>query len=101
MGGHISDICDKLSNLRKREKEIDDRIGTDVDIVEKDVLCRRIRFKKRDLSRQLSLKTVEKALLKNVEEEAANEDDEGSEDDVEDIIAAPGAIDALELPDNR
>ena len=70
----ISEICDKLSNLWKREKEINDHIGTDVDIVEKDVLCRRIRFEKLDLSRQLSGKTVEKALLQNnIEEEAANE----------------------------
>ena len=98
----ISVICDKLNNLRKREKEINDNVGTEVDVVEKDVLCRRIRFKKRDLSRQLSEKTVEKALLQNnVEEEAANEDDEESEDDAEDIIAAPGANDAQEIPDNR
>ena len=66
------------------------------------MLCRRIRFEKRDLSKQLSEKTVEKALLQNnVEEEAANEDDEESEDDAEDIIAAPGANDAQELPDNK
>ena len=44
----ISEICDKLSNLRKREKEINDHLGTDVDIVQKDVLCIRIRFEKRD-----------------------------------------------------
>ena len=81
---------------------IANHLETDVDIVEKDVLCRRICFEKRDLSRQLSEKTVEKALLQNdVEEEAANEDDEESEDDAEDIIAAAGANDALELPDYR
>ena len=34
----ISDICEKLNNLRKREKEINDTAGTEVDIVEKDVL---------------------------------------------------------------
>ena len=100
--GQILDICDKLNNLRKREKEINDNVGTEVDVVEKDVLCRRIRFEKRDLSRQLSEKTVEKALLhNNVEEEAANEDDEEQDDDAEDIIAAPGANDAQVLPDDR
>ena len=102
MDGQISEICDKLSNLRKREKEINDILGTDVDIVEKDVLCRRIRIEKRELSRQLSEKTAEKALLQNkVEEEAANEVDVELDDDAEDIIAAPGANDAQELPDNR
>ena len=59
----ISDICEKLNNLRKREKEINDTAGTEVDIVERDVLSRRIRFEKRDLNKQLSEKTVEKALL--------------------------------------
>ena len=44
----IAEICDKLNNLRKREKEINDTAGTEVDIVEKDVLSRRIRFEKRN-----------------------------------------------------
>ena len=59
----ISDICEKLNNLRKREKEINDTAGTEVDIVERDVLSRRIRFEKRDLRQQLSEKTVQKAIL--------------------------------------
>ena len=66
------------------------------------MLSRRIRFEKRDLNKQLSEKTVEKALLQNnVEEEDADDDGEESEDEAEDIIAAPGANDALVLPDNR
>ena len=66
------------------------------------MLCRRIRFEKRDLSKQLSEKTVEKALLQNnVEEEDADDDGEDTDDEAEDIIAAPGANDALVLPDNR
>ena len=98
----ISDICDKLNNLRKREEEINDNAGTEVDIVERDVLCRRIRVEKRDLSKQLSKKTVEKALLQNnVEAEDADDDGEDTDDEAEDIIAAPGANDALVLPDNR
>ena len=57
----IAEICEKLNNLRKREKEINDTAGTEVDVVEKDVLSRRIRFEKRELRQQLSEKTVEKA----------------------------------------
>ena len=66
------------------------------------MLSRRIRFEKRDLNKQLSEKTVEKALLQNnVEEEDADDDDEDTDDEAEDIIAAPGANDAQVLPDNR
>ena len=98
----IAEICEKLNNLRKREKEINDTAGTEVDIVEKDVLSKRIRFEKRDLRQQLSEKTVEKAILQNnVEEEEADDDNEDTDDEAEDIIAQPGANDALVLPDNR
>ena len=62
----IAEICEKLNNLRKREKEINDTAGTEVDIVEKDVLSRRIRFEKRELRQQLCEKTVEKAILQNL-----------------------------------
>ena len=85
----------------KREKEINDTAGTEVDIVEKDVLSRRIRFEKRDLRQQLSEKTVEKAILQNNVEEEDADDDEDTDEEAEDIIAQPGANDALVLPDNR
>ena len=59
-------------------------------------------LKKNDLSKQLSEKTVEKALLQNnVEEEDADDDGEESDDEAEDMIAATGANDAQVLPDNR
>ena len=83
----ISDICEKLNNLRKREKEINDTAGTEVDIVERDVLSRRIRFEKRDLRQQLSEKTVEKAILQNNVEEEDADDDEDTDEEAEDIIA--------------
>ena len=97
----IAEICEKLNNLRKREKEINDTAGTEVDIVEKDVLSRRIRFEKRELRQQLSEKTVEKAILQNNVEEEDADDDEDTDEEAEDIIAQPGANDALVLPDNR
>ena len=54
------------------------------------------------LSKHLSEKTVEKALLQNnVEEEEDDDDGEDTDDEAEDIIAAPGANDAQVLPDNR
>ena len=59
-------------------------------------------LKKRDLNKQLSEKTVEKAFLQNnVEEEDADDDGEDTDDEAEDIIAPPGANDAQLLPDNR
>ena len=61
----ISEICEKLNNLRKREKEINDTAGSEIDIVERDVLSRRIRVEKRDLNKQLSEKSLENALLQN------------------------------------
>ena len=97
----IAEICEKLNNLRKREKEINDTAGTEVDVVEKDVLSRRIRFEKRELRQQLSEKTVEKAILQNNVEEEDADDDEDTDEEAEDIIAQPGANDALVLPDNR
>ena len=58
-------------------------------------------LKKRDLRQQLSEKTVEKAILQNNVEEEDADDDEDTDEEAEDIIAQPGANDALVLPDNR
>ena len=43
LDGEISEICDKINQLLKRENDIKSNARTDVDIVEKDNLLRRIR----------------------------------------------------------
>ena len=50
LDSEISDICDKINQLLKRENDIKSNAHTDVDIVEKDNLLRRIRVERRDLN---------------------------------------------------
>ena len=54
LDGNIADVCVKLSELLKREKDIMANVRTEIDIVEKDNLLRRIRVERRDLNRQLA-----------------------------------------------
>ena len=54
LDGNIADVCEKLSELFKREKDIWAKVRTDVDVIEKDNLLRRIRVERRDLNRQLA-----------------------------------------------
>ena len=65
LDGEISEICDKINQLLKRENDIKSNARTDVDIVEKDNLLRRIRVERRDLNRQLADFSAQKSLMEN------------------------------------
>ena len=77
----ITEVCEKLNNLKKRERDVNANTTSDIDLVEKDVLLRRIRAEKRDLNRQLADFSVQRALLQNVEEEDKSGIEEQDEDE--------------------
>ena len=100
LDGNIADICEKLSELFKREKDIKANVRSDIDIVEKDNLLRRIRVERRDLNRQLAELSVQKSLLENnVGDDNDPEDDDEAEEeeDAEEV----GAADVQELEDDK
>ena len=76
LDSEISDICDKINQLLKRENDIKSNAHTDVDIVEKDNLLRRIRVERRDLNRQLADLSIQKSLIENNVGEVDDESDE-------------------------
>ena len=47
----IADVCTKISALNKRETDINKNSTSDIDLVEKDVLLRRIRVERRELQK--------------------------------------------------
>ena len=69
LDSQISDICEKINQLLKRENDIKSNAHTDVDIVEKDNLLRRIRVERRDLNRQLADLSVQSHSLRIMSEE--------------------------------
>ena len=71
----ITDICEKINQLMKRENDIKSNAHTDVDIVEKDNLLRKIRVERRDLNRQLADLSVQKSLMMNNVGEVDDESD--------------------------
>ena len=50
----IGDVCTKISTLNKRETDINKNSTSDIDLVEKDVLLRRIRLERRQLQKELA-----------------------------------------------
>ena len=89
LDGEISEICDKINQLLKRENDIKSNARTDVDIVEKDNLLRRIRVERRDLNRQLADLSVQKSLMENNVGEVDDESDEQDEEvDADEVGAA-------------
>ena len=93
----ITNVCEKLQTLNKREKEISSAT-TDIDIVEKDVLSRKIRAERRELNKTLSELSVKKALMQNNvtnNNEQDDEDDDEAED--EENLDAAEAVDVGEL----
>ena len=98
LDSQISDICEKINQLLKRENDIKSNAHTDVDIVEKDNLLRRIRVERRDLNRQLADLSVQKSLIENNVGEIDDESDEqGEEVDADEINAA----DTQDLDDEK
>ena len=99
LDGNIADVCEKLSELFKREKDIKASARTDVDVIEKDNLLRKMRVERRDLNRQLAELSVQKSLLENNvgEENDPEEDDEVEEEDAEEF----GAADVQELEEDK
>ena len=98
LDSQISDVCEKINQLFKREHDIKSNAHTDVDIVEKDNLLRRIRVERRDLNRQLADLSVQKSLIENNVGEIDDESDEqGEEVDAEEINAA----DTQDLDDEK
>ena len=65
LDGNIAEVWEKLNQLFKRERDIKTNARTDVDIVEKDNLLRRIRVERRDLNRQLADLSVQSSLIEN------------------------------------
>ena len=101
LDGNITDVCEKLSELFKREKDIKANVRSDIDIVEKDNLLRRIRVERRDLNRQLAELSVQKYLLENnVNDEDDPEDDDDEAEEEEDAEEV-GAADVQELEDDK
>ena len=94
----ITDICEKINQLMKRENDIKSNAHTDVDIVEKDNLLRKIRVERRDLNRQLADLSVQKSLMENnVGEVEDNSDEQDEEVDADEV----GAADTQDLDDEK
>ena len=98
LDGQISEVCDKINQLLKRENDIKSNAHTDVDIVEKDNLLRRIRVERRDLNRQLADLSVQKSLMENNVGEVDDDSDEQDEEVDADEI---GAADTQDLDDEK
>ena len=47
----FGEVCTKISTLNKRETDINKNSTSDIDLVEKDVLLRRIRVERRELQK--------------------------------------------------
>ena len=62
--GLIADICEKLHALKRKETDVTNSTS-DVDLVEIDVLLRKIGVEKRDLNRELADLAVQKSPLEN------------------------------------
>ena len=50
----IGEVCTKISTLNKREPDINKNSTSEIDLVEKDILLRRIRVERRELQKQLA-----------------------------------------------
>ena len=50
----IGEVCTKISTLNRRETDINKNSTSEIDLVEKDVLLRRIRVERRELNKQLA-----------------------------------------------
>ena len=99
LDGNIAEVCEKLNQLFKRERDIKTNARTDVDIVEKDNLLRRIRVERRDLNRQLADLSVQRSLIENNvgEEDEDDTNDQDEEEDEEEI----GAADTQDLDEEK
>ena len=99
LDGNIAEVCEKLNQLSKRERDIKTNARTDVDIVERDNLLRKIRVERRDLNRQLAELSVQRSLIENNvgEEPEHDTDDQDEEEDAEEV----GAADTQDLDDDR
>ena len=99
LDGNMVEVCEKLNQLSKRERDIKTNARTDVDIVERDNLLRKIRVQRRDLNRQLAEFSVQRSFIeKNVGEEPEHDtDNQDEEEDAEEV----GAADTQDLDDER
>ena len=80
LDGNIAKVCEKLNQLSKRGRDIKTNARTDVDIVERDNLLRKIRVERRDLNRQLAELSVQRSLIENnVGEEPEHDTDDQDE----------------------
>ena len=94
----ITKVCEKIQTLNKREKEISSATS-EIDIVEKDILSRKIRAERRELNKNLSELSVKKALLQNNVTNNNEQDDDDDDDEAEDEenLDAAEAADVGEL----
>ena len=81
-----AEICSKITVLNKRESDIHKNTKSEIDLVERDVLLRRIRAERRELNKKLSDLSTSKSLLENhveVTNESSDDDDDNHEDESE------------------
>ena len=94
LNGIMAQVCEKLS-----QRDIKINARTDVDIVEKDNVLRKIRVERRDLNRQLADLSVQKSLIENHDSEGhePDTDDQDAEEAGEEVKVA----DRQDLNDKR
>lgn len=95
----ISEISSKISTLNQRETEMNKNDTSEIDLVERYVLLRRIKVERREHRKELDERLEQKAMLDNYEkaaQESSNDDDDGHDDDYD-----PKTAYTLELADAR
>ena len=96
----VGDECTEISTLNKRETDININSMSDIDLVEKNVLSRRIRVERRELQKELADYSTQKALINNnveVDDESSDDNDKEQDDDDDE----PEHADVLELVEAR
>lgn len=82
------ELCEKLAELNKRKRGVNANVRTDVDLVEKDYLLRKIRAERREANKELAELSLKKSVtLYDATKDEAEPDDEKDED-AEEVAAA-------------
>ena len=98
LNAKITEICLSLSTLTTRERDLQNA-NNEVDLIEKDVILRRLRAERRTLNKELAEYTVRKAL---VEYNATADEDEGDDEQEPDAGGEEDqALDNLELDEDN
>ena len=95
----IAEVCTKITILNKREADVHKNTKSEIYLIERDVLLRRIRTERRELKKKLSDYSTSKSLLEN-HVEVTNESSDDDEDNHEDESEGENE-DTLELFDTK